>query len=66
MAGYTNVDKAESERLECFKVNVLGTYQLLKHFPDKPFVFISTEHVNEAGVYFESKLIGGTSRKKHG
>jgi dTDP-4-dehydrorhamnose reductase len=25
---------------------------------NKPFVFISTEHVNSPGVYFESKLIG--------
>lgn len=58
MAGYTDVDKAESERSKCFEINVLGTYQLLKHFPNKPFVFISTEHVNEVGVYFQSKLIG--------
>lgn len=58
MAGYTNVDKAEFERFQCFKTNVLGTYNLLSHFPDKPFVFISTEHVNGKGVYFQSKLIG--------
>lgn len=58
MAGYTAVDKAEIERSRCFEVNVLGTYQLLAHFPDKPFVFISTEHVNATGVYFQSKLIG--------
>ena len=58
MAGYTNVDKAEIERFQCFKANVLGTYNLLSHFPDKPFVFISSEHVNARGVYFQSKLIG--------
>lgn len=58
MAGYTDVDKAESERDQCFKINVFGTYNLLQHFPDKPFVFISTEHVNAEGVYFHSKLIG--------
>lgn len=58
LAGYTNVNKAESEKLECFKTNVFGTYNLLTHFPDKPFVFISTEHVNFKGVYFQSKLIG--------
>ena len=58
LAGYTAVDKAEIERSRCFEVNVLGTYQLLVHFPDKPFVFISTEHVNADGIYFQSKLIG--------
>lgn len=58
LAAYTNVDKAEIERFKCFNINVIGTYQLLSHLPDKPFVFISTEHVNAKGVYFQSKLIG--------
>ena len=58
MAAYTNVDKAEIERFQCFNINVFGTYQLLSHLSDKPFVFISTEHVNAEGVYFQSKLIG--------
>lgn len=58
MAAYTNVDKAEIEKFECFRINVIGTYQLLNHFPDKPFVFISTEHAEAEGVYFQSKLIG--------
>lgn len=58
MAGYTNVDKAESERIECFKTNVFGTYNLLTRFQGKPFVFISSEHVNCKGVYFQSKLLG--------
>lgn len=57
MAAYTNVDKAEIEKFECFNINVIGTYQLLS-LSDKPFVFISTEHVNAEGVYFQSKLIG--------
>jgi len=58
MAAYTNVDKAEIEKFECFNINVIGIYQLLSHLSDKPFVFISTEHVNAEGVYFQSKLIG--------
>lgn len=58
MAAYTNVDRAEIERLECFNINILGTYQLLRRFAGKPFVFISTEHVNAPGIYFQSKLIG--------
>ncbi len=58
MAAYTNVDKAEVEKLECFNINIFGTYQLLTHCPNEPFVFISTEHVSAEGVYFQSKLIG--------
>lgn len=58
MAGYTDVDKAETEKLECFKTNVFGTYNLLIHFSDKPFVFISSEHAGSEGVYFQSKLMG--------
>lgn len=58
MAAYTQVDKAEEERFECFKTNVYGTYNLIDRIPNTPFVFISTEHVNAPGVYFESKLAG--------
>src|SRR6266404_6792057 len=58
MASYTNVDKAETERFECFRTNVEGTYNLLRHFAHIPFVFISTEHVNAQGVYWQSKLVG--------
>lgn len=57
LAAYTNVDRAEIESFECFNINVKGTHQLLNHYSDKPFVFISTEHVNAEGVYFQSKLI---------
>lgn len=58
MAAYTNVDKAEIEKNLCFDINVFGTYQILKHYPKTPIVFISTEHVDAAGVYFQSKLLG--------
>jgi len=58
LAAYTNVDRAETERQACFETNVLGVYNLLKSYPTLPFVFISTEHVNAEGVYFQSKLIG--------
>lgn len=58
MAAYTNVDKAETEVEECFATNVLGTHRLLSLYPKTPFVFISTEHVNAKGVYFQSKLLG--------
>ena len=58
MAAYTAVDKAETDRKRCLEVNVMGTFNLLKVFPNKPFVFISTEHAEAEGVYFRSKLIG--------
>jgi len=58
MASYTNVDKAELDKKLCFRTNVLGTYRMLEHFWDKPFVFISSEHAPFEGTYFESKLIG--------
>lgn len=58
MAAYTAVDKAETEKKKCFNINVVGTFNLLKMFPDKPFVFISTEHAEAKGIYFQSKLMG--------
>jgi dTDP-4-dehydrorhamnose reductase len=58
MAGYTNVNKAEVEKDKCFEVNVLGTFNMLNKYKDKPFVFISTENVRAKGVYWESKLAG--------
>lgn len=58
MAGFTDVERAESEKFQCFKTNVFGTYNLLTHFSDKPFVFISTEQINAEGIYAQSKLIG--------
>jgi dTDP-4-dehydrorhamnose reductase len=58
LAAYTLVDKAETEREECFKTNVYGTYALLDRVRNTPIVFMSTEHVNAPGVYFESKLAG--------
>jgi dTDP-4-dehydrorhamnose reductase len=58
MASYTDVDKAETEPLVCFRTNVLGTYRLLEVLGNKQFVFISTEHAQSPGVYFQSKLMG--------
>lgn len=58
MAAYTNVDKAEIDEFNCFYTNVIGTYKMLETYWNLPFVFISTEHVNAPGVYFESKLVG--------
>ena len=55
-AAYTDVDLAETQRQKCIEINVLGTYNLLQF--KLPFIYISTEHINGNGVYFQSKLIG--------
>lgn len=44
-AGYTDVAKAEKQRKECDNVNIKGTANLLKAYPNTPFIFISTEYV---------------------
>jgi len=46
-AAYTNVTKAETERRECFNVNVYGTLNLLEIYKDKPFVYISSEYAHK-------------------
>jgi len=58
LAAYTNVDKAQDEKFDCFYTNIFGTYNMLRRYEDKPFVYLSTEHVNGKGIYFQSKLIG--------
>lgn len=57
-AGYTDVAKAEIERDECFRVNVLGTHNLTTSYPYTPFVYISTEYVyNPVNYYSETKRL---------
>lgn len=58
MASYTNVDEAEFEREHCINTNVGGTQRMLDWFKAIPFVFISSEHADFPGVYFQSKKIG--------
>lgn len=56
-AAYTNVDKAETDQEECFKVNVEGTARLVEAYKDIPFVYISTEHAfKPINTYSDSKL----------
>lgn len=43
-AAYTNVEKAETDEINCFRVNVMGTLKLLKAYPSTPFVYISSEY----------------------
>lgn len=46
-AAYTDVEKAEVERYQCFNVNVLGTLNLLLAYPNTPFVYISSEYADK-------------------
>src|SRR3990167_877590 len=43
-AAYTDVQGAETNRKECFDVNVSGTLNLLETYPDTPIVYISSEY----------------------
>jgi len=51
-AAYTNVAKAEIDRRQCFNVNVYGTLNLLEHYKDKPFVYISSEYANKPTNFY--------------
>lgn len=65
-AAYTNVPKAEIEKSKCFNINVTGTYNMAKAFPDAYFVYISTEHVGiPVNYYSHTKLWGEEMVKKH-
>lgn len=56
-AAYTDVPKAEIEKEECFKVNVLGTLNMVKAFPKAKFIHISTEYVkNPVNFYSWTKV----------
>lgn len=56
LAAYTDVAGAESEKKECYRVNVWGTEQLAKRSPI--FVYMSTEYVfdGEKGNYHEGDI----------
>lgn len=58
-AAYTNVARAEGQKKECFEMNVLGTYNLVKLFPKAYFVYISTEYaLNPVNFYASTKKWG--------
>ena len=57
-AAYTDVAKAEKEPTECLRVNVMGTLNLLRAFPDTPIVYISSEYAKEpVNFYSYTKLL---------
>ncbi len=58
-AAYTDVAGAETDKLECFNVNVLGTLNLLLTYPNTPFVYISSEYAkNPVNFYSLTKSMG--------
>jgi len=58
-AAYTDLIKAETDKQTCFKVNVHGTYNLVKAFQNSYFIYISTEYVkNPVNFYSYTKLWG--------
>jgi len=67
MGAYTNVKLAEHEgRDDCFNVNVYGTFNLVRHYKDTPFIFISTEYAHQPiGVYALTKKLGEEIVKTH-
>ncbi len=67
MGAYTNVRKAEFEdKKKCFMVNAYGTFNLVQHYKDIPFIFISTEYAhNPVGIYALTKKLGEEIVKTH-
>ena len=65
-AAYTNVEKAEKERQECFDVNVLGTLRMSDIYDDVPLVYISTEYAhNPVNWYSRTKQIAESIAMDH-
>lgn len=57
-AAYTDVARSEVDRKQCALVNIKGTYNLLKAFPNAKFVYISTEYVyRPVNFYSHTKLV---------
>lgn len=65
-AAYTDVERAEADREECFKVNYHGTVNLLQAYPTTSFVFISTEYAKTpVNFYSISKRMAEEQVEKH-
>lgn len=66
LVAYTNVAKAEIEREECFKINVMGALRLSDSYFDKPLVHISTEYAhNPVNWYGRTKQIAEAIITEH-
>lgn len=56
-AAYTDVAKAEHQKEECYRVNVLGTLNLLERYPKAVFVYISTEYANNPKNFYSQTKV---------
>lgn len=67
IGAYTNVRAAEFEgKIECFVVNVYGTFNLVQHYKKVPFIYVSTEYANNpVGIYAITKKLGEEIVKTH-
>lgn len=67
MGAYTNVRKAEFEnKKKCFMVNTYGTFNLVQHYKNTPFIYISTEFAEYPfSVYPLTKKLGEEIVKTH-
>ena len=65
-AAFTDVEGAETSRMKCFEVNVIGTLNLLEAYPKVPFVYISSEYAkNPVNFYAMTKKMGEVMAKYH-
>lgn len=65
-AAYTAVQRAETDRWECFDTNVNGTLNLLETFKNVPFVYISSEYANKpVNFYSLTKWFAEELVKQH-
>lgn len=51
-AAYTDVVGAERDKEECFNINVTGTKNMVKAYPNAKFVFISSEYAHKPLNYY--------------
>lgn len=67
VGAYTDVKKAEfKDKKKCFMVNVYGTFNLVTHYKNTPFIFISTEFAaHPFAIYALTKKLGEEIVKTH-
>lgn len=51
-AAMTDVNACEKNKMEAFKVNVLGTSNLIEYFQDGLFIYISSSHVFDGMAWY--------------
>jgi dTDP-4-dehydrorhamnose reductase len=65
-AAYTEVTMAETEKEKCININVVGTANMVKAFPNSYFVYISSEQVKiPTNFYLYTKLWAEDMVKSH-